>query len=123
MQSHQSATSFASRKQKALMAQHGEESDGDEEDEQSGSIQDACNRANANIADYSQRKLAKQNIVFSHPPKGLYESDLMFDGLPVSKIKELSVKIDLELSNDEPSNDYAEYIREGTGVKCRSPKN
>ena len=36
----------------------------------------------------------------------------MFDGSSILKIKELNVKTDLELSNDEPSNDYAQYIRE-----------
>ena len=33
-----------------------------------------------------KRKLAKRNVVFSHPPKGIYESDPMF-GSSVPKIK------------------------------------
>ena len=49
----QSATNFDSRKQKALTAQHGEDSDVDEGDGELGSIQDAFNKANGNIKDYS----------------------------------------------------------------------
>ena len=50
--------------------------------------------------------------MFSHPPEGLYESDPMFDGLSIPKLTELSIKTDLDLSSDKPSDDYAEYIRE-----------
>ena len=56
--------------------------------------------------------MTKQSLVFSHPPRKLNESDPMFGDSSVPKIKELQVKTDQELSNDEPSDDYAAYIWE-----------
>ena len=47
--------------------QHDGESDVDGDGEP-GSIQDAF-KANNSIREYSQGKLAKQNLVFSHPPQ------------------------------------------------------